>query len=75
MLGDHLREAIRLRRLRARSEEFEETFWSGGSLEDLYDRIGEDPPDPMAAVFAAAMREWRHAAGRAAPGSETCGPG
>lgn len=56
--------AIRLRRLRARSEEFEETFWSGGSLEDLYDRIGEDPPDPMAAVFAAAMREWRHAAGR-----------
>ncbi|NBB83639.1 MAG: protein TolQ [Alphaproteobacteria bacterium] len=56
--------AIRLRRLRARSQEFEETFWSGGSLEDLYDRIGDDPPDPMSAVFAAAMKEWRLAAGR-----------
>jgi len=49
----------RLRRLRRDAEHFEETFWSGGSLDDLYDRIGTRPIDPMSAVFAAAMREWR----------------
>ena len=52
---------IRMRRLRTSAEAFEETFWSGGSLEELYDRIGPEPNEPMAAVFASAMREWRHA--------------
>ena len=53
---------------------FEETFWSGGSLDDLYDRIGTRPTDPMSAVFAAAMREWRRTAARGRapnPGSRT----
>ncbi len=49
----------KLRRLRRDAEHFEESFWSGGSLDDLYDRIGNRPVDPMSAVFAAAMREWR----------------
>ncbi len=53
--------ALRLRRLRSQAEDFEESFWSGGSLEDLYDRIGRDPGHPMAAVFAAAMEELRRA--------------
>ena len=53
--------SIRLRRLRGQAEEFEESFWSGGSLEDLYDRIGRDPGHAMAAVFAAAMEELRRA--------------
>jgi biopolymer transport protein TolQ len=51
-----------LGRLRRRAAEFEERFWSGGSLEDLYDRVGDRPGEPMAAMFAAAMKEWRHAA-------------
>ncbi len=51
--------AGRIRRLRRDAEHFEESFWSGGSLDDLYDRIGARPVDPMSAVFAAAMREWR----------------
>ena len=38
---------------------FEESFWSGGSLEELYDRIGDRPTNPMQAVFVSAMREWR----------------
>jgi biopolymer transport protein TolQ len=50
---------LRLRRLTRDAGKFEESFWSGGSLEDLYDRIGTRPLDPMAATFAAAMREWR----------------
>ena len=49
----------KLRRLRHDAENFEESFWSGGSLDDLYDRVGARPTDPMSAVFAAAMREWR----------------
>ena len=38
---------------------FEEKFWSGGSLDRLYDSIGNHPNDPMAAMFVAAMREWK----------------
>src|SRR6185437_17129827 len=50
---------MRLQRLRKAATSFEETFWSGGSLDDLFDRVGQRPADPMSAVFAAAMREWR----------------
>jgi biopolymer transport protein TolQ len=55
---------LRLRRLRQAASSFEETFWSGGSLDDLYDRVGQRPIDPMSAVFAAAMREWRRSAAK-----------
>ncbi|MBT5266931.1 MAG: protein TolQ [Rhodospirillaceae bacterium] len=63
---------LRVRRLRARAKTFEDSFWSGGSLEDLYDRIGHEPGDPMASVFSAAMREWRrsNARGLVAKGAE-----
>jgi biopolymer transport protein TolQ len=56
--------AFRLRRLRRAAASFEESFWSGGSLDDLYERIGTRPPDPMTAVFSAAMREWRRSAAK-----------
>ena len=49
----------KLRRLHRDADSFEENFWSGGALDDLYDRIGSRPEDPMSSVFAAAMREWR----------------
>jgi biopolymer transport protein TolQ len=49
----------RLRRLSRNTGAFEDAFWSGGSLEELYDRIAGKPEDPMAAMFSAAMREWR----------------
>jgi biopolymer transport protein TolQ len=50
---------LRLRRLRSRARAFEESFWSGGSLEELFERLNARPEDPMAAVFVAAMKEWR----------------
>jgi biopolymer transport protein TolQ len=62
---------IRLRSLRNDAEAFEESFWSGGSLDDLYDRIGTRPLDPMSAVFAAAMREWRRSAAKGLIASST----
>ncbi len=50
---------VAIRKLNGRSNEFEKVFWSGNSLDDLYDRISQQPRDPMSAIFAAAMREWR----------------
>ena len=55
---------IRLNRVRKQAEKFEHDFWSGGSLEALYDRIGTAPDHPMAVLFTAAMREWRRSAER-----------
>src|SRR5258705_13970943 len=53
---------IRVGRLRQAASNFEETFWSGGSLDDLYERVGQRPPDPMTAVCSAATQEWRRSA-------------
>jgi biopolymer transport protein TolQ len=51
--------AIRLKALFSSAQKFEDSFWSGGSLDALYERIGNRPRDPMTAVFSAAMREWK----------------
>jgi biopolymer transport protein TolQ len=51
-----------LRRVNREADAFEDRFWSGGSLEDLYDQEGARPNNPMAAVFGAAMGEWRRSA-------------
>jgi biopolymer transport protein TolQ len=48
-----------LRRVNRLASAFEDRFWSGGSLEDLYDQEGVRPTHPIAAVFGAAMGEWR----------------
>ena len=48
-----------LRRVKRTSKKFEEAFWSGGSLDRLYDAIGNAPRDPMSAMFVSAMKEWR----------------
>jgi biopolymer transport protein TolQ len=55
---------LRLRRLRSQAKQFEESFWSGGSLETLFDRLEGKTPDPMSALFVAAMREWRRSAAK-----------
>ena len=47
---------------------FEKSFWSGGSLEDLYDRMGDRTTHPMAVLFGAAMREWRRSSSQVATG-------
>jgi biopolymer transport protein TolQ len=48
-----------LRRVNRDADTFEDKFWSGGSLDDLFDTDAGNPAHPMAAVFAAAMGEWR----------------
>lgn len=51
-----------MRRANRAANAFEDKFWSGGSLDELFQREGETPSHPMAAVFGAAMREWRRSA-------------
>ena len=46
------------RGLSSKARAFEDAFWSGGSLKELYDRVGDAPDHPLAAVFSVAMREW-----------------
>jgi biopolymer transport protein TolQ len=48
-----------LRRVNKAADAFEDRFWSGGSLDELYDDEGAKPTHPIAAVFGAAMSEWR----------------
>lgn len=50
---------MRMRTLNSAADQFEEAFWSGGALDDLYDRINNRPQDPLSAIFCSAMREWR----------------
>lgn len=52
---------FRIKALFSSAQKFEESFWSGGSLDALFERIGNRPQDPMSAVFVAAMREWKRA--------------
>ncbi len=54
-----INKSIRLRRLNHLAHKFEEAFWSGGSLDDLFNRVQSKITDPMTAIFCAAMHEWR----------------
>ena len=47
------------RRVRAAMDRFEESFWSGNSLEDLFAKLSERPTIGNATLFVAAMREWK----------------
>jgi biopolymer transport protein TolQ len=46
-------------RTRRQMDRFEKVFWSGQSLEELYRSLSGRTPVAMAAVFVAAMREWK----------------
>ncbi len=64
----------RLRAVKARADEFESEFWSGNSLEDLYERTRHNPDHPLAMIFVSAMREWQRSTatstGRIAMGAQ-----
>ena len=46
-------------RTRRGMDAFEQAFWSGQSLEELYRSLASRPTHSMAALFVAAMREWK----------------
>jgi biopolymer transport protein TolQ len=46
-------------RTKKAADRFEQAFWSGQSLEELYRTLSSKPTHSMAALFVAAMREWK----------------
>lgn len=52
------------RRVKEQSKIFENKFWSGNSLDALYEKVGSRPTSPLAAIFASAMKEWKRSASR-----------
>ncbi|RMH50726.1 MAG: protein TolQ [Alphaproteobacteria bacterium] len=55
---------LRYRRALHECAMFEDAFWSGQPLEELYDRIGRKPRSAMERIFVAGMNEWRRSYGR-----------
>ena len=47
--------------LKKKAQTFEDAFWSGESLEELYKEEEKDPQHPFAVVFVAGMYEWTRA--------------
>ena len=47
------------RRARREADTFEQTFWSGQSLDELYNGLSRGRTIVMSALFVAAMREWK----------------
>ena len=54
------------RKFRNEMENFEQVFWSGQSLEELYTSLSNQPNTGAAALFVAAMREWKRSFQQAA---------
>lgn len=46
-------------RARREMNRFEKVFWSGQSLEELYQTLSDRPTSGLSAVFVAAMKEWK----------------
>ena len=47
------------RQARREADRFEQAFWSGQSLDELYTNLTRGRTIAMAALFVAAMREWK----------------
>lgn len=47
------------KRVKRQTDKFEDVFWSGQSLEELYRSLSERSQSGMAALFVAAMGEWK----------------
>ena len=53
---------IGLARAKKSANAFEKAFWSGQSLDELYTSYNQKKPGSLAALFVAAMKEWRRSA-------------
>jgi len=50
---------INYRKTRGQSSDFDQAFWSGEPLDELFDQVGSSPGGPAEKIFAAGMLEWR----------------
>jgi biopolymer transport protein TolQ len=54
-----IQKVMLFRKMRAALDRFEQVFWSGQSLEDLYRTLADRNTIGMGTIFVAAMREWK----------------
>ncbi|MHC0053346.1 protein TolQ [Actibacterium sp. D379-3] len=54
-----IQKLITFRKARGQSDEFDQAFWSGEPLDELFDKIGPEPEGASQRIFAAGMMEWR----------------
>jgi len=52
---------VALSGLKRKARRFEKLFWSGQSLDELYQQFAARNDHPLAAMFIAGLREWRRA--------------
>ena len=50
---------VQYRKARAEARVFDEAFWSGNPLDELFDKIGATPKGQSEKIFASGMLEWR----------------
>ncbi|MGJ8624574.1 MAG: protein TolQ [Yoonia sp.] len=50
---------IQYRKARSEARVFDESFWSGNPLDELFDKIGASPKGQSEKIFASGMLEWR----------------
>jgi biopolymer transport protein TolQ len=58
---------VTLSNLKRKAKRFEKLFWSGQSLDELYQQFAARNDHPLAAMFIAGLREWRRAFEGGAP--------
>lgn len=51
--------SVNFRKAQRQYDQFEQVFWSGQSLEELYRTLAERQNTGLASIFVAAMREWK----------------
>ncbi len=54
-----IQKMLAYRQARAEADVFDEAFWSGEPLDELYTEIGAEPDGSSEKIFAAGMLEWR----------------
>jgi biopolymer transport protein TolQ len=58
---------VTMANLKKKARKFEKLFWSGQSLDELYQQFAARNDHPLAAMFIAGLREWRRAFEGGAP--------
>ncbi|MEM7268540.1 MAG: protein TolQ [Pseudomonadota bacterium] len=50
---------VAFRTMRRETSMFEDAFWSGQPLDQIYERVGREPRSAIEKIFVAGMQEWR----------------
>ncbi|MDX1784971.1 MAG: protein TolQ [Roseovarius sp.] len=54
-----IQKVIMYRKARREGEKFDQQFWSGEPLDELFEEIGTEPDGHAQRIFASGMMEWR----------------